>query len=245
MLATLRHWSDQQDVAPHTAMCRVHLMQGHVRCVGSDRDECIVQHVASLMLRARMNPLRQKPSGAKELAQMKELQHTLKESGRMFYFEEGLSMAVGMDSQIPGSHALRATHAELRSQSLPSKLPAELVKVVEAGLLELGSLINFVLYFFGQEIKAKNTIHACMHACMHTYRLTETYTETCTETYAHTYIHIYTYIYIYTYIHMTYLHIYILIYIYIFIHMYIYTYIHIYKYTYIYTNIHIYTNLHI
>lgn len=184
----VRHWSDQQDVGPHTAMCRVHLMQGHVRCVGSDRDECIVQHVASLMLRARMNPLRQKPSGAKELAQMEELQHMLKVSGRMFYFEEGLSMAVGMDSQIPGSHALRATHAELRSQSLPSKLPAELVKVVEAGLLELGSLINFVLYYFGQEIKAKNTIHACMHAYRLTETYTETYTDTCTETYTHTYI---------------------------------------------------------
>ena len=125
-LGSLAHftWQSQREEAPALAMSRVHLLQADVRCLGSVRDEVVIQESAKLLLSAHLNPLRK---NKQQLGQIQRRNKTSEESGRLQKFE-----SADMSLPQPSSASnLRKRTSEFRAESLPSTLPAELQAIVE------------------------------------------------------------------------------------------------------------------
>ncbi|CAK9071481.1 unnamed protein product [Durusdinium trenchii] len=125
-LGSLAHfsWQSQREEAPALAMSRVHLLQADVRCLGSVRDEVVIQESAKILLSANLNPLRK---NNQQLGQIQGRNKNSQESGRMHEFESAdLSLP-----QPSSASNLRKRTSEFRAESLPSTLPAELKAVVD------------------------------------------------------------------------------------------------------------------
>lgn len=132
-LGSLAHftWQSQRDEAPALAMSRVHLLQADVRCLGSFRDEIVIQESAKLFLSCNMNPLRK---NKKELQQIQGRLDAGQKSGRLHEFDsEDLCLP-----KPSSASNLRTRSSGFRAESLPSRLPQELQPIVEKskGLVE-------------------------------------------------------------------------------------------------------------
>ena len=118
------NWNDQEEVAPSVAVSRAHL----IGCLGSERDQALVEQVAQVLRHANLNPMRQNSS---DLAQIMEHHLILKESGRLYEVDGEFKSFLGTDVDMPSSSsALRKSCAQHRASSIPSSLPPELLHVV-------------------------------------------------------------------------------------------------------------------
>lgn len=132
-LGSLAHftWQSQRDEAPALAMSRVHLLQADVRCLGSFRDEMVIQESAKVFLSCNMNPLRKNSNLLQQIQGRNELSH---KSGRLQEFD---STDLCLPKPSSASN-LRKKSSGFRAESLPSRLPPELQPIVEKskGLVE-------------------------------------------------------------------------------------------------------------
>lgn len=157
-----------QGLAPAALVDRVLLSSAHVSCLGSERDELLVRAVASTMLEARAR--RRIIDGPVDLAQVTDKIENSSASGRMPGIPTGMDQdevialldPLADESGLAGKDALRHLRAQHMNSSLPTSLPAELLKTLN-GLSRDGVLQPLPISTVARRASAKGVANSVMN----------------------------------------------------------------------------------
>ena len=129
-------WESRQKLGPVAVADRVFLSQAGVECLGSDRDEMLVEVVASLVETTSKNRVASHVNRSQGLPiKLQERNHTVEASGRFFAALPLVQRDVvepGLVAELrgQGAGARRSGLRERARGGAPSDLPASLAKVV-------------------------------------------------------------------------------------------------------------------